>query len=1436
MIEWSKLKAYETDQKKSFEELCYQIARLEFDEKGTFTSVDDSGGGDGVEFYMTLPNGEQWGWQAKFYLDGPLSISSRKQSIKGSLEKAIKVHPDLKKWYLCIPQDLTVGEKKWFDTTLREVIPNGLKIDLDLWGKTEINHFMGDPKFLGRRNYFFGELELTFDWFNTQVLKQLSNLKGKYNPLVHTQTDVDFEISSLLLSDEYKKYLNENCESFVKEIKSIQSISNKELLHDFKSMIDLTYQFLGLLKEEISFLEGDSYSKKSSLPFNEVFERLQSCISDIQEKSNSENKAFLNISESEGADKYKFIVQNVIWRLLHNSKNIVDAINKSRSNHLYIFGDAGYGKTHVAAHVTSKTIENNLPAIFISGKNIVDSRVLTEQILAILDIPKNYSWSDFLKALDVAGKAFRTKIPIFIDGLNEVRDIDVVKNSLVGLVEEISNYENICIITTCRSTYIEPLFGKHPINSVHLIGFTNENLTEAVQTYFDYYKLKSDFSSVSLEVFRHPLYLQIFCQTKNPQRISNKHVFINEQSVFDIFDVYLKQCNKNISESLNLNPKSKLILNKLNNLGNTLWEQNTRFISIDHAEEILENNQAPKWNDSFQKNLIDENLLIYRDWNHGEDIEVITFTYDLLGGYVIAKYLLHKHENNMDSFFSDSDTIKRLFGDDKRNRHPLHEDISRCIAALLPVYQGKYIIDYIENKLTVNLTIKSLFEMSPEIINDKSKRLILNYFSKPSNRINFFSLAEKTFRHVRHPLNFHFWASLLNQLNMADRDVSWSEHLRTSQFNITDTFDVLESQSKKGIKNLDIYMIEYLNLSAEYTMWTLTSTVRHLRDKATRALYYFGRTFPKELFSLFLKSLNINDPYVSERMLAALYGVAMANQSDFHDDGFRLEILPELAKGLYKCMFAEDAEYFTTHILARDYGRRFIEIALVHNPTLLNEIEKENIKPPYTNRVKFNWGSIEEGKSIDSINPIRMDFGNYTIGRLIKNRPNYDYEHDDYKKVRAQISWRIYNLGYSSELFEDIDNAIENSNYRYDITEEGSKTDRYGKKYSWIAFFEMAGYRVDQGLLDNHWYLDNDRISELDIDPSFLDEIPNFRIVTKDYFFDNLPIEEWLADETSPDFNEYLIMDEINGENGPWVLLDGFFSDFNNDETRKCFFFPRGLLVTNKDFERITTLLKEQSLAGRWLPEIPHDQNLYAGEIPWADTFSENNYSLLEFEIKKNELIKTEEKVLLKDEKKLSPIEEREFIKRLCEEEKIGLLSYISYDIGGIDTLQEEEINFEEYGARIEKEIIEKNVVKLEKEDFQVLLPVREYNCDIDSEVISNHTELVPCKEIARAFQLVSQPQTLDLYEKNGKKASKTVSFRSSFNNRQKFTYLRMDLLNRFLEEKGYKLIWGLWGSKEISYKNEKDRQLLLNKNKKIDGNFQKILTYQEEIGSVKSL
>ena len=59
--------------------------------------------------------------------------------------------------------------------------------------------------------------------------------------------------------------------------------------------------------------------------------------------------------------------------------------------------------------------------------------------------------------------------------------------------------------------------------------------------------------------------------------------------------------------------------------------------------------------------------------------------------------------------------------------------------------------------------------------------------------------------------------------------------------------------------------------------------------------------------------------------------------------------------------------------------------------------------------------------------------------------------------------------------------------------DDGDKTDRYGKKYSWTAFFELAGFRQDLGLLGE--VSEEQRLHNVNIDPSFPDEVPTFELI-----------------------------------------------------------------------------------------------------------------------------------------------------------------------------------------------------------------------------------------------------------------------------------------------------------------------------------------------------
>jgi hypothetical protein len=69
-------------------------------------------------------------------------------------------------------------------------------------------------------------------------------------------------------------------------------------------------------------------------------------------------------------------------------------------------------------------------------------------------------------------------------------------------------------------------------------------------------------------------------------------------------------------------------------------------------------------------------------------------------------------------------------------------------------------------------------------------------------------------------------------------------------------------------------------------MWVLTSTVKRLRNEATRALYWYGRRFPSQFFSVMRHAWAVNNTYVLECILAATYGVVMAQQYKFEAHSF----------------------------------------------------------------------------------------------------------------------------------------------------------------------------------------------------------------------------------------------------------------------------------------------------------------------------------------------------------------------------------------------------------------------------------------------------------------------------------------------------------------------------------------------------------------------
>jgi hypothetical protein len=238
----------------------------------------------------------------------------------------------------------------------------------------------------------------------------------------------------------------------------------------------------------------------------------------------------------------------------------------------------------------------------------------------------------------------------------------------------------------------------------------------------------------------------------------------------------------------------------------------------------------------------------------------------------------------------------------------------------------------------------------------------------------------------------------------------------------------------------------------------------------------------------------------------------------------------------------------------------------------------------------------------DAKGAIRMDFGNYTIGGLIPGRSNYDDRHPTYQEVRRQIEARIIELGYSSSRFKNIDSAIAEDAWRTTRRRQ-SRIDRYGKKYSWIAYFEMDGLRDDQGALPK-WHA-AERTSDVDIDPSFPQAPRTWMPALPDLFVES-PCEHqaWIANGPTPDYDHLLNPTQVDGQPGAWALLEGYIEQSATNDDRHVFTFLRGVFVDSDRVQALLSAFNAKAYPGNHaIPEPTEDYYTYAGEIPWSYRF-----------------------------------------------------------------------------------------------------------------------------------------------------------------------------------------------------------------------------------------
>jgi hypothetical protein len=830
-------------------------------------------------------------------------------------------------------------------------------------------------------------------------------------------------------------------------------------------------------------------------------------------------------------------------------------------------GRAGAGKTHLAADLAGPV--GNAAGVLILGRQfgaeIDDDSIATKSGLA-------GSRDALLEALEAVGVREGRRVPLVIDGLNEAREPGEWKVTLARLCTRLAKFPHVLGVVTLRPSYMEHCVPEGTLR-VEVAGF-EAVAEEAVQRYFAYYKIDADLIAVQWWRPTDPLMLSLFCRTVNPRRSERVGSNRLPGSLHDVFELYLGGIANRTAMRMNVDPEA--VREAINRVAQNLFDESARQLGRTAVSEILEDERWAAWEKTLRFNLEAEGLLL-RD--EGEGDEVVLFSYDLLAGHAIARAILDAHPDRRDI------AANPMAG--QIEVHPLREDIVIGLSGLV-AREGDDLVALLEPaaELRIDAVLASV-RLAPSEVGEAANEAIADTFAaRPADTLEAIRLSALR---SGHPLSAKALDDLLTGLALPERDLGWSEWLRLHAETIRNGIQELTSSFRVG-KDWAASTESLVWLS-----WVLTSTDKRLRDEAIQGLYLLGRRHPGALFSRTLSMLQLNDPWVGEGLLAAAYGVAMAAQDPAYDNQAEVE---SFATSLAGRLLDRDATEPTWHWLIREYAYRLNQLAAWFSEGSF-EAPSDAVQPPLPgpdSAVRRFEPDGEDWKGVELA--IGMDFSNYTIGSLIDGRENYDQHEPRFLALTGEIRARVAELGWSAERFKEIDRQISSASIGRD--NDPNKVERYGKKYSWIAFFEAAGRLSDAGELGSA-VQGNYRLADVPIDPSFPTDAAPLPLLLTPWVVERGSDEEWVCNMPVEIPNDLLRNKRFGGRQA-WVAIDGHLRHAPAGSNRKASCSIRGILSL-EGWGEIERFVAEHGVTGDNVGRNPSDHYCFAGESPWAPTF-----------------------------------------------------------------------------------------------------------------------------------------------------------------------------------------------------------------------------------------
>ena len=1111
-LNWNNICALNGSRARGFEQLCVQLAGAETSDAAEFRrkGTPDSG----VECYRVLPDGTEWGWQAKFFTSA--LTSSQWSQLDDSVKKALTGHPNLARYYVCIPHDRSdariptrKSEKDRWDDHVKKwkswARDRAMDVELVWWGASELLERLSRPEHAGRRFFWFEFPDFHQGWFQSRLDEAIRAAGPRYTPELHVDLPIAQDLEMFERSEGALGRIKSRAIPISRVLGNVrfarraveeagQSINLDEVIEPGQAILDA--------------IKALSHAPDRELPITGIVERINETESAMRQGLDS-IRALESAENTDAEGDHSGYHVSPLERLrgwlgrlsseLSDAREFLDsAAELANKSVLILSGPAGVGKTHLLCDFAERRVAAGAPTVLLMGQRFLASEGAWPQALKQLDMGGTTA-EVFVGALEAAAQAANVRALFIVDALNEGQGSLLWPVELAPFLTRLEESPWIGVVLSARTPHESTLIPEAVRNGAAEVqhdGFGDQEY-DAVRSFFKHYDLELPSAPILSPEFRNPLFLKTIC--KGLQASGQRRLPTGFQGISAVFDLYLTAINEDLAKRLDFDPQKNLVRVAMRAVAGRTAETEHRRLPRTEAQELVDEFLPGRdYSKSLYAALVSEDILSEDvDWWSGSTQDRVTYvSYERLTDHLIADHLLQAH--------LDSDDPQKAFAEQGGlafMREPgtlIPVALIEALCVQVPERTGKELARFAPELLERPdfgfVFLNSIVWRSLDAFTDDTRN-VLNELAENgqlgSDEVLDSLLIVATA--PGHPFNARFIDARLRRDSMPERDSWWSTYLH-------DEWQDAAWRSKgaiyrlvdwaSGLSDTSTLEDEVIDLASITLAWTFSTPNRYLRDRATKAMVTLLTGRFDAAGQLVEQFADVDDPYVAERVYAVAYGVAMRSRDTA---GVAL-----LASIVYEKMFASGSP--PAHVLLRDYARGVIERAIHLGADIA--IDEGMIRPPY----KSAWPDIPSEEDVAALFPglgggaydggdlewsrnrirysvtggVMGDFGNYVIGgptglpwlslrlgqkpwQLPSQRVNDLVQigsegppRFDVSAVQRYIQWRVFDLGWTIERFGAFDRFRIESSGRH-----AGKPERIGKKYQWIAYHEILAYLAD---------------------------------------------------------------------------------------------------------------------------------------------------------------------------------------------------------------------------------------------------------------------------------------------------------------------------------------------------------------------------------------